>query len=197
MKYPEIRTRLLDMGLACFTLLEFQRATKAPSRGAAQKMLERYTKRKFLSRLKNGLYVFAENRPSLWALANKIYSPSYISLETALSYYGIIPETVYAITSVTSKITRSFAVEDNAFLYKKIKREAFTGYQPVAAGKETVFVAEKEKALADYLYFVFLKHANMSERIRWDKISRRRLMSYIRIFGNKKFERQACNVIGK
>lgn len=197
MKYMEIRKRLLDMGLVCFTTLDFQRATNAVSRLAAQKLLERYTKNGLFARVRNGLYVLPENQPSLWALANKIYHPSYISLETALSHYGIIPETAYIITSVTSKITRNFTFGDNGFLYRKIKRSAFTGYRPAQTGRETALVAEKEKALADYLYFVFFKCTGMSERISWDKITKAKLLSYIKIFENGAFERWARNAIGK
>lgn len=197
MKYIEIRKRLNSMGMTCFTTLDFHRATRATSRVAAQKLLERYAKNGLFARVRNGLYVLSENQPSLWALANKIYQPSYISMETALSYYGIIPETTYIITSVTSKITRNFTFGNNGFLYRKIKINAFTGYRPVETGKETALVAEKEKALADYLYFVFFKCVGMSERIGWDKIMKEKLLSYIKIFDNEKFERWARNAIGK
>lgn len=197
MKYLETREKLLNAGLTCFTPLEFQRVIKATSKIAARKLLERYTQKRIFSRPKNGLYVFNENRPSLWMLANKIYAPSYISMETALSYYGIIPETVYTVTSMTSKITRNFEFEENNFLYRKIKRAAFTGYGPVVVNKETVLLAEPEKALADYLYFVFLKNIGLNERLRWRKIKKSNLFRYIKIFDNKKFERWAKDVVGK
>ncbi len=76
--------------------------------------------------MKRGLYAFPDALPPDLYVANKLYEPSYISLEFALSYHGIIPETVYEITSVTTKSTRRFEAMGKVFTYRRIKREAFT-----------------------------------------------------------------------
>lgn len=68
--------------------------------------------------------------PDEYLLANILYQPSYISLEFALSYYSLIPESVYLITSVTTKPTREFAVGKLFFSYQTIKKQAFVGYVP-------------------------------------------------------------------
>src|SRR3989344_4847720 len=73
---------------------------------AVASLLHRYKKRGFILQIKRGLYVFPDVLPPDVYIANKLYSPSYISLEFALSYHGVIPETVYEITSVTTKTTR-------------------------------------------------------------------------------------------
>src|SRR3989344_7230482 len=73
---------------------------------AASALLHRYKKQAFIVQLKRGFYVFPDVLPPDVYVANKLYSPSYLSLEFALSYHGIIPETVYEITSVTTKTTR-------------------------------------------------------------------------------------------
>jgi len=75
---------------------------------AASALLHRYKKIGFILQIKRGLYAFPDNLPPDAYIANKLYSPSYISLEFALSYHGVIPETVYEITSVTTKATRRF-----------------------------------------------------------------------------------------
>src|SRR3989344_3513323 len=76
------------------------------SKVAATFLLYRYSKQGFIVRVKRGLYAFPDALPPELYLANKLYGPSYISREFALSYHGIIPETVYEITSVTTKSTR-------------------------------------------------------------------------------------------
>src|SRR3989338_11589613 len=62
---------------------------------AAASLLHRYKKGGFILQLKRGFYVFPDFLPPDVYVANKLYSPSYISLEFALSYHGVIPETVY------------------------------------------------------------------------------------------------------
>ncbi|MEK7120088.1 MAG: hypothetical protein AAB824_00935, partial [Patescibacteria group bacterium] len=61
---------------------------------ATSALLHRYKKQGFILQLKQGLYVFPDILPPDVYIANKLYSPSYISLEFALSYHGVIPETV-------------------------------------------------------------------------------------------------------
>ena len=65
------------------------------------------------------------NEDILFLIANKSYYPSYISLETAFSYYNIIPEIVYNITSITSKKTIEFNFQNSTFTYNKINSHLF------------------------------------------------------------------------
>ncbi|MFH0947679.1 MAG: hypothetical protein V1833_01595 [Elusimicrobiota bacterium] len=94
---------------------------------AASALLHRYKKRGFILQLKRGFYVFPDSLPPDVYVANKLYSPSYISLEFALSYHGVIPETVYEITSVTTKATRRFETLGKVFSYRKIKKNCLYG----------------------------------------------------------------------
>lgn len=193
MKLYELQEKLAQ--LKYFTPLDIKRFAKLTD-GSIRKIIWRYTKKGIFAKLRNNLYMFKNNeKPSLWRIANKIYSPSYISFETVLSYYGIIPETVYAITSATSKITRKFSVLDNEFVYKKIKIEAFTGYRTVKIDDKTVLVAEPEKALADYLYFVHLKKSSLNERLRTKKINKNAFYKYVKTFHNEPFSKWVKNVI--
>lgn len=108
-------------------------------------------------RVKKGLYVFgadARKQPySREILANLIYGPSYISLEYALHYHGIIPERVEAVTSVTVGRSRKFLTPIGLFSYRIIPMTAFrTGADKVEIGGERSFlIAIPEKALADKL----------------------------------------------
>ena len=78
-----------------------------------------------------------------------LYSPSCISLESALSFYGIITRFPYQITSITSKKTKPIKTLNKEFFYSHIKPQLFFDYEK----REKFLIASKEKALFDYLYF--------------------------------------------
>ena len=116
----------------------------------------RWSKNGLLIRLRQGYYTFPEYKgKSDFTLyfANRIYRPSYVSLHTALSFYGMIPEAVVQITSVTSLKTASFTNNFGEYDYKSIKQDLMFGYnlKPIADGK-TLQLARPEKALLDLLY---------------------------------------------
>jgi len=108
-------------------------------------------------RVKKGFYVFgndARKRPySREIMANLIYGPSYISLEYALQYHGIIPERVETVTSVTVGRSRRFSTPLGFFTYQMIPMAAFrTGVDKMETGDGRSFlIAVPEKALADKL----------------------------------------------
>ncbi len=183
MKWPELDRKLAQAGLTTFSDRDFQRIAGV-SKTAASFLLIRYTQRGFLRRLKRGLYAVPGRMPSRWAIANKVYSPSYVSLSSALSYHGMLPESVYSVTSVTTKTTREFQVDETAYAYRTVKRAAFAGYRAAEIGGETVLIAEKEKAAADYLYFVFLKKEPFNRRLDLSRLDQRKLTENLKLFGN-------------
>ncbi len=109
-------------------------------------------------RVKKGLYVFGRpyrKRPvSCTLLANLIYGPSYISLEYALSYHGLIPERVETVTSVTPSKQRTFETPFGTFSYRKLALSKYdTGFtlEPLAGGLN-ILIAKPEKALIDTIW---------------------------------------------
>ena len=106
-------------------------------------------------RIKKGLYIFGEDHRktpySREVLANLIYGPSYISLEYALQYHGLIPERVEAVTSVACGRSRKFFTPVGLFSYRMIRIKAFrTGMDRIETGDGRSFlIAVPEKALAD------------------------------------------------
>ncbi len=108
-------------------------------------------------RVKKGLYIFGDDtrkQPySREILANLIYGPSYISLEYALQYYGMIPERVESVTSATVGRSRKFSTPVGQFTYRMIPMAAFrTGVDQAATEEGRSFlIAVPEKALADKL----------------------------------------------
>lgn len=125
---------------------------------AARNQLTYWQKRGLILKLRKGLYVFNEAdrqmTPSRFYLANQVLSPSYISLESALGFYGILPERVADMTSVTTKKTSKFDTPFGMFHYHHIHQDAFVGMKRVLdENKMTTLVAEPEKALLDLMYF--------------------------------------------
>ncbi len=109
-----------------------------------------------LIKLRKGLYTFSHNKKTIEPkfLASKIHYPSYISLESALSYFGIIPEVVFAVTSVTSRKTKKLQNELAVFFYSKVKKKAFRGFVTIFKKEfgTSYNMATAEKALVDFFY---------------------------------------------
>lgn len=107
-------------------------------------------------RLKRGLYVvnpIITGKPlSTELIANHLYSPSYISMSSALHYYGLIPEAVYTIQSMTLKHSRDFDTPIGRFEYTWITREAFhVGLKSIKKDDYAFVMAAPEKALCDLI----------------------------------------------
>lgn len=106
-------------------------------------------------RVKKGIYIFGEKyrrRPfSREILANMIYGPSYVSLETAFYHYGLIPERVEAMTSVTDGRSRRFYTPVGLFTYRGVTVDAYRvgiDRKEFETGR-SFLIATPEKALAD------------------------------------------------
>ena len=181
MKYIEILRKFKEKKIRYFSLQDFQQIT-ALNYDAARAMLQRYKKKKLVVNPKRGYYFFTDYSLSDFELASKLYYPSYLSLETVLSKEGVIPETIYSIMSVSTKPTRKFVCQNKVYKYYKIKKEAFSGYYK----KDNYLIAEPEKAVADYFYFIALGKKEINERIDLRQINKGKLIKYGKTFGNQK-----------
>jgi hypothetical protein len=108
-----------------------------------------------LVQVKRGLYVLgkriSDQNPNPFLLANQLYGPSYVSLESALSYYGLIPERVFQTSSVTTRLKKTFQTELGTFEYKQEGAAMFPfGIRNQGDSKSGFFlIATPEKALWD------------------------------------------------
>lgn len=114
-------------------------------------------KQGMIIRIKKGLYSFGKDLQKhpvcLEYIANLIYGPSYISMEYALSCYGLIPERVYTITSVTVKRTRYFETPLGNFYYKAMNLRLYSGGAgQINTGEISYLIAPPEKALTDMIW---------------------------------------------
>ena len=129
-------------------------------------------------------------------IANRIYSPSYISLELALNHYGIIPEAVLQFTSVTTQKTKEFETEFGQFTYKSLKEDLFWGYQIIENGEIGVQIAHLEKAILDTLYLnPQISSTEDFDGLRYNKQQLRenldddKLQRYLTIFNNTRLKK--------
>jgi len=146
----EFKNKMFELG--CFSINQVY----AWQPGFDRNNFVNWTRKRYLVRLRQGLYTFPEymGKPDIATyFAGRIYNPSYISLHQALSFYGLIPESVVQITSVTSLKTASFRNDFGEYSYKSVRDDLMFGYvpRPLTDGRTTLY-ASREKALLDLLY---------------------------------------------
>ena len=188
-----VQQSLQSKGVRLFSPTDFRRVFGVSLR-ATQEFIKDHRKDLFL-KVRNGLYALRLEPPPEEAVANRLYAPSYVSFEYALARHGIIPESVYAVTSATTRLTREFNVDNRSFIYSRIKKQAYRGYRTEKIDGMTVFIAEPEKALADYLYFVDLKKKTLNERLDIRKLRKKAVLEYARLFGRKSLVKLARKIL--
>ena len=127
-----------------------------PELKSANKKVTWLEKQGVIIRLKLGLYVvnpqYSGKTLSSELIANHLYTPSYISMTTALRYYGLIPEAVYVHQSMTVKHSRCFQTPVGNYDYKYISRKAFPiGVRSMYKDNYAFLIASPEKALCDLI----------------------------------------------
>ena len=131
--------------------------TRRKSKQNILNQLNRWQDRELLVQLKRGVYLLNKSdrkvNPSRLFIANRLYEPSYVSLEYALNFYGLISQKVADITSITTRKTARFVNCEGQFIYQHIKPEAFEDIKTLQDEENlNVFIATPEKALVDLLY---------------------------------------------
>lgn len=148
--------------------------------GNLDKKLTQLTRIGYLKNLKKGVYVSSAHvervEKELYSeyISNILRLPSYISTEYVLAKQGLIPESVFAITSITRKTSRNYSNFLGKFIYRKIKDELFIGFNKKIWKGNVVFIASKAKALFDYFYLKKVRNVKtdvFDTRINWDEFS--------------------------
>ena len=128
------------------------------SEGARKLLVRRAVKVDEVIRLKPGLYClapeFRKNEPHPFTIAEMLYSPSYVSFETALSHYGLIPEAVYQVASVSDRRAKRFQTPLGTFVYMRIpSKPLMAGVISMEIQKGSwAYVATPLRAIADLVY---------------------------------------------
>ncbi|HLD70683.1 MAG TPA: hypothetical protein VI937_02265 [Negativicutes bacterium] len=185
MKWQDFEKEIKTKNIKLFTPSDVQQATSR-SKTAVVFLLYRLKKQGRIESVKRGLYKLLDEHISELYLANKIYEPSYVSLEFALSYHRIIPENVYEITSITTKATRRFETLGKVFSYRKVQKNVFTGYTIEKQNDVSFRIADAEKAFVDYSYFRLIDGNEPLSRFDKTKIDMKKALHYAKAFNNQK-----------
>lgn len=123
----------------------------------ARRQLSRWTKAGRLYQLRRGLYAlappFQKAKPHPFLIANRMVRASYISLQAALAHYGLIPEYVPVVTSVTTARPGRWETPLGVYEFRHVKTDLLVGYRLTdLGGGQKAFVATPEKALLDLIY---------------------------------------------
>ncbi len=161
--------------------------------------LSSWKKKGLIIPLRKGLYILKENEekiPSTFYLANQMYIPSYISMESALHYYGLIPEFVAQVTSITTRKTSSFKNKFGVFTYQHLKPKVYTGFTHIREINSNLqsLIANPEKAIVDFLYLNLSTFNESSPDIfhksyrfqNCGKVNRKKIKTYAKLFNSKK-----------
>lgn len=195
MKYFDLISELGKSKLAIFSLRDIENLFPEEKLKTIKNNLTRWVKENKFLHLKRNLYEFIEpglssDIPDVY-VANRLYSPSYVSLETALSIYSLIPDVAMQVTSVTTLPTREFKNRYGLFIYRSCQKRAFTGYKLMEYEGTKILIADKEKALVDFIYFSFRKNDNINfeeDRFNKDELKKlnwNKLLKYGKLFNNK------------
>ncbi|MFQ5401631.1 MAG: hypothetical protein ACE5E7_18790 [Anaerolineae bacterium] len=156
-----------------------------------------------LWQLRRGLYALAppyqKTTPHPFLVANRMVAGSYVSLQAALSYYGLIPEHVPVVTSVTTRRPGEWENPVGAFSYRHIRPELFFGFERQAVTSEQfAYVARPEKALLDLIYLQsggdslpFLASLRLQNLDQFDMVQFERFVARV---GKPKLKRAAASV---
>ena len=168
--------------------------------------LVRWQEKDYIIKIRNGWYCFNDNESTEninWLAANLVYAPSCISLQSALSYYGLIPESIYETTSVTTRKTNRFTTPLGTLGYNHVKQTIFGfGQTLIRENSErlmtekgrSILIAEPEKALLDFFYINShyntekeMEHLRLDEDV-LEEILNEKFYSYMAAYSNRALE---------
>lgn len=158
------------------------------SEDSARVLCTRYVKQKYLIRLKRNFYILKERWDNIvpnqrLELANILQVPSYISLMTALSFYGYTTQVQQKfIESVSLYRTFTKDIEGTIFNYSKIKKDLYFGFYK----KNNIFISSPEKAFIDSLYLSYLGKYNLDfSSLNLEKIDRKSCENILKTYSSK------------
>jgi len=177
--YKKLREK--EIKFVNYSLLE--KISGLSKKNSLYKLAYRMKAKKLLIPLnKSGYFIAADSNPNDFEIANYLYRPSYISLGSALSFYGILSQFVYSVVSITTKKTKKMVFQKKEYLYKQIQDSLFWGYTK----KDNFLIALPEKALLDTLYFYSKGIINIDlKELELSIIDNKKLKSFAKKFNKK------------
>ena len=176
----QIVKKLSLKSIPFFSLNELGGILAINNRQTLYKRIQRLTRNKILQKLIKGKYYFTLKAVDDFSMANFLYQPSYISMQSALSFHSIMTGFSYQITSIGIKKSKNYIIDGKDFIYSKIDPKLFWGWEK----KADFLIARPEKALLDYVYFASKGLANLDwEEIDITRLEKKILLKWAKIYG--------------
>ncbi len=177
-----------------FTTLDIAKFLEIDNQRNLENLIKRYVDDKVITVLEKGKYYLTDKAPVSFEIAQFLYSPSYISFETALNYHGILSQFPFEITSATTKRRVEKEVEGKVYTYSKTDKSLFTGYFL----EKNYLMATKEKALFDQVYMIIksLRSENSLENLDYKEIDMDKLKEFTKLL-NVDLAKSFSNILNK
>jgi len=179
-----------------FSLVDIRQADPAFHR----RRLNEWQDKGYIKKVIKGYYISSDtilDEKVLFEIANRIYAPSYVSFEMALAYYGLIPESVYGVTSASTRKTSRFKTSIGTFIYRAVRPRLYFGFELVKNKEKLFKIASPEKALLDLFYIkTGLSNVASFETLRVNRevffklISRDKIKHYLDAYGQRSLIRR-------
>ncbi len=169
----EIYKKLLKSKKQIYTVSDFKKVLGLRKDNSIYQAIKRLKKEGLLEGLTNGVYKLIDTPSNDFVIANNLYSPSYISLETALNYYGILIQTPYTISSITTRRNKLIKQGEKEFIFFHLSSNYFFDY----IKEKDFLIATPEKALIDTIFFKAIgkSKTDLSELI-LEHVNKKRLL---------------------
>lgn len=177
-RYHEFKRGLESLGKTYFTIQDLKKNYKN-KKSSLKNLLSRWAKEKLIFPLNNGYYCFDIEKLDYLNFACNFVKPSYISLEYALNYHGIIEQVPQIVTLISLKRHKFVFSGPYTFEYTKIKKELFFGYNKTGS----YYIASPEKAFLDVIYLM-TRNKRLVDlgSINLKKINKKRLFDFAKKF---------------
>lgn len=152
--------------------------------------LVEWQQKNYIQKIRREYYCFVDQKKDenfLLFAANKMYNPSYISMESALAYYHFIPEGVFLISSITARNTANFNTSIGDFSYHHMKKPLFFGYKILQNTDHPIKIAEPEKVILDYLYLRKLNYREEIEYLRLNSLQINETIDFQKLYQYQKY----------
>ena len=145
----EIYKKLIKSKKQIYTVSDLKKVLGLRKDNSVYQAIKRLKKEGLLEGLSNGVYHLTDTPSNDFVIANNLYFPSYISLETALNYYGILIQTPYTISSITTRRNKLIKQQEKEFIFFHLQGDYFFDY----IKEKDFLIATPEKALIDTIFF--------------------------------------------
>ncbi|MDO8505914.1 MAG: hypothetical protein Q7S48_05065 [bacterium] len=191
MKQLKALQTLQASGKKVFSSADLQKILQISDSNYSHVQASRLVKEGAIERVMRGWYVLSYNSPSDFELANVLYSPSYVSLDSALNFYGILVQSPQEVTSATTGLARKLEAGGKTFSYVHLDQKYYSYYEKSG----DFLIASPEKALIDTMFFVALGRGSLSvEELNLQSVDKKKVKEIASRITNRAFKNYFASI---